>query len=228
MTYLDSWKALQNAQGGTVSSALKNDFKTSISKSFKDSPSYYSVSINGVVTDVHIVDDSQTREQKILLTQSTSLIKSGDIVLWNSENWLTLIVDFQGEIYYRGTMRKCVSSLKWKNSSGTQKEAHFTFASATSANFGVQDGRIINLGNERRQIVIQSNVDTQTIKKDQRFIFDGRLWRCIAIDGLNKGLIYLTLEEDTTNTAKDDTTNRIANNSDGGSNTQTEIINPMF
>jgi hypothetical protein len=212
MAFLDSWKALQNTQGGNIKDSLKNSLKTTLSKSFKDSPSYYSVFLNGVTTDVHITDDSEIREQKNILTQNTSLIKSGDVVLWNSENWLMLIVDDMSGVYYRGMIRKCVSSLKWKNSSGVQKEAYFTFSSTTSSNFGVEEGRVVNLGNERRQIIIQSNVDTQLIKKDQRFIFDNRAWKCTVVDGLNTGLIYLTLEEDTTNTATDDITNRIANN----------------
>lgn len=197
---------------GNVKSSVATSAKKVLLKSFKDSPSYYSVSINGVVTDVQITDSSETREEKDILTQSTSLIKSGDVVLWNSENWLTLIVDDMGGIYYRGTIRKCVSSLKWKNTSSIQKEAYFTMKSDTASNFGITEGKIITLGNERRQIIIQSNVDTQAIKKDQRFIFDNRAWKVTVVDGLISGLINLTLEEDTTNTAVDDSTNRIANN----------------
>jgi hypothetical protein len=225
----EGYNAYLSINSGSPKERTINHTKQVLSNNFKDSPSYYSVSISGITTDVHITDGSDIKEQKVLLTQSTSPLSTGDLVLWNSENWLTLIVDNMGSgIYYRGTIRKCVSSLKWKNSSGVAKEAYFTFNVQSTANFGVEEGRVINLGNERRQIIIQSNADTQLIKKDQRFIFDGRAWKVIAKDGLIAGLIYLTLEEDTTNTAKDDVINRVANSSDGGSNTQTEITNPMF
>lgn len=218
MGYFEDYKTRMNAYGTNIKDSQNKSTTNLIKKSFKDSPSYYSVSINSVITDSHIVDDSQVKEQKLILTQSVSPIKTGDLVLWNSENWLTMLVDNMNSIYYRGTIRKCISSLKWKNTSGIDKEAYFAYNIQSQSNFGVEEGRVINLGNERRQIVIQSNADTQLIKKDQRFIFDNRAWKIISLDGLVTGLIYLTLEEDTT-TATDSTSTRIADNtgiSNGG------------
>jgi hypothetical protein len=213
MTFLDSWKALQNTQGGNSRDALMNGLKNTLAKSFKDSPSYYSVSINGATTDVHIVDDSDAKEQKLLLTQSTSPLNAGDLVLWNGEYWLTLIVDDMGDgLYYRGTIKKCPSSLKWLDEEGEIKEAWFIISSQTQRGLGLNDGNIIILPNERRYIAVQKNAVTLKIVKGQRFILDnGRAWRVSSVNTLETGLINIELEETQLNPSIDNVTLRVAN-----------------
>jgi hypothetical protein len=90
-----------------------------------------------------------------------------------------------------------VGQLKWLDSNGLQKERYFTFKSDSSTNFGVQDGRIMTLGNERRNLMAPLDDDTKLIGKDKRFIFDGRAWKVSSVDRISvDGLIILTVDED--------------------------------
>ncbi|MBE7896261.1 Ig-like domain-containing protein [Paenibacillus polymyxa] len=152
------------------------------------------MSINGDDNqEVWITDDGDIREQKNIVAMNHPL-KMGDLVVWKDRTWLCNHVDDM-ELYHRGVILICYSTLKWLDDQGEIKEAPFSFKSDTSSNFGIQEGRILMMPNERRQITIQKNNETEKIKKNRRFIIDGRAWKTVGINRLIDGLINLTLEE---------------------------------
>ncbi len=210
MNYFDTYKNRITAIGGSVVGSQLENMKQTILSGFYNNPSYNQVYINDSSTpsDVWITDDSTTKEIKQILTKPGDTISTGDLVKWNNEHWMTLIVDDM-QVYFRGSIQKCFSSIKWQDSSLSTIEAPFTIKSEASQ-LGIEEGRIISLPKERRNIIIQSNPDTQKIKRDQRFIFDGRVWRVTGLNGLVDNLIYLTLEEDAINSATDNLELRIA------------------
>lgn len=214
MSFFETYKKYLNVQGGNVLGSQKESMKQTILSGFYSNPSYTTVYINNSTTpsDVWIVDDSKVKEIKILTTKPNDTMSTtlsiGDLVKWNNENWLTLIVDDM-QIYDRANIQKCPSTLVFQNSSLSTIIAPFTIESSTSQ-LGLDEGRVISLPNERRNIIIQSNVDTQKIVKGQRFIFDGRAWSVTSRNGLYDGLIHLTLQEDEINTATDNVDLRIA------------------
>lgn len=210
MSYIDDFKTRMNYKGGSISGSQLNSTKSFLNKHFKDSLSYQEVFINDstIVTDVHIVDDSKTKEQKLIISPFEKVM-TGHIVHWRDSQWLTIIAD-EFETHWKGLIKKCESSVKWLNSEGEIKEAPFTLKFASNA-YPIDEGKIMILSKEQRQIMIQSNEDTSFIKKDQRFIFDGRCWSVIGYDGLTEGLINLTLQEDLVNEAIDNMELRIAN-----------------
>lgn len=202
---------------GSILSNTKTITKKNITDSFFNSPSYYQVQSYSPsmpntpsTLDSWIVDDSKIKELKQLTLIPDQVLNFGDIIIWNTEHWITLQVDFQGGIYYRGSIQRCFSSIKWLDSTGEIREAWFTYRSDTPSNFGIQDGRIMTMPNERRHLIVQSNVYTQEIRKDRRFIFDNRAWKTISIEGLVTGIITLTLEEDLENNADDRMDLRVA------------------
>ncbi|WP_197492116.1 Ig-like domain-containing protein [Paenibacillus jamilae] len=165
-----------------------------MNSTFSQSPSYYQVSINGNSNqEVWITDDGDIREQKNIVAMNYPL-KMGDLIVWKDKKWLCNHVDDM-EIYHRGVMLICYSTLKWLDDQGEIQETPFSFKSDTSSNFGIQEGRILMMPNERRQITVQKNDQTERIKKNRRFIIDGRAWKTVGINRLIDGLINLTLEE---------------------------------
>jgi hypothetical protein len=194
--------------------------KRAITSTFKNSPSYYQVQVNTASTpltstpiDLWIVDDpSKVKEIKQIQLIPDVQLNYGDIINWLGDYWLTTTVDYMGDIYYRGSMQKCYSSLKWKDSKGKTIESYFTVTKDAQRGLGILDGKEMILANERRFIAIQNNVDTLKIIKGQRFIFDnGRCWRTTSIDTLSTGLIQLELEETPLNNTIDNVELRIAN-----------------
>ncbi|ASA22752.1 hypothetical protein [Paenibacillus donghaensis] len=204
--------------------------KNSLSTTFTDSPSYYPVSINSSTDfkDVWIVDDSDTKDQKVITSLDYDL-QNGDIVDWQSSRWINIITDYLGDIYTRGTIKRCVSLLKWIDNAGDIQETPFAFNSESSSNFGVNEDRIITLSNERRNIILQSNEHTYKVTRDKRFIFDDRVWKVTALDRISKkGLIIITLQEDEINPAKDNLELGIADYYDNVAQFRVEIINGKF
>jgi hypothetical protein len=82
--------------------------KKIVNESFLNSPSYQQVYINAsaIFTEVWIVDDSDTKELKKLIMLPDISLNTGDLITWNGDRWLTLIVD-NGEIQDSGSIQKC-------------------------------------------------------------------------------------------------------------------------
>jgi hypothetical protein len=217
MSYVDIFNQRNSDYGNSIKNIKTNSMKTNITSSFFNSPSYYQVQVNTSSNpnvssnlDSWIVDDSKIKELKQIKLIPDQVLNFGDIIIWNGENWITLQVDNMGGIYYSGSIQKCYSSLKWLDSIGTIHEAWFTLTTDTSRSLGIQDGKVLIMPYERRYLAIQSNVYTQQIRKDQRFIFDNRVWRTVSVDGLLTGIIMLTLEENLESNANDRMDLRVA------------------
>jgi hypothetical protein len=197
---------LARVSGKTIKSTTTDNTRHFLRNGIVNSPSYFEVSINEsspYLYGVQIVDDSNVRDQK-LITCLDHELKNGDIIDWQSSKWINILTDNMSDIYYRGSLRRCVGQLKWIDSNGLLKEKYFTFKSDSSTNFGVQDGRVMSLGNERRVLITPLDADTKKIVKDKRFIFDERAWKVSALDRISVGgLLILTLDEDEIDKSKD-------------------------
>lgn len=211
-------------RGNSKRQSLLNSTKQMLSRHFSDSPSYYEVAFNNdsELTGVHIVDDSQTKEQNLVISPFKE-VKTGFIVHWRDYDWLTIIVD-PLETHWKGTIKKCESTLKWLDAQGLVKETPFTQKFSSTA-YPLQDDKIMILSKERRVILVQANDDTKQIKKDRRFIFDERCWKVIGYNGLVEGLLELTLEEDQFHDTLDNIELRIADYYGRVANYKVQILN---
>lgn len=197
MSYLDKYKIRDTMYGENLRDIYIQNNRRLLSATFKDSPNYYAVTINDSsdLIDVHIIDVSETKDHKIITYLYDTNLKRGDIVNWKNDKWILFYYDEFSEIYKRSRIAKCPSSLRWLNENGQIVEAWFTLKTDVSTILGIEDGRVISLPQERRNIIISKNVDTEKIIKGKRFIFDNRAWVVKSINGLNDGLIELILEE---------------------------------
>lgn len=177
---------------------------------------------------IQIVDDSDTKDQKAI-TVIDYVLKNGDIIEWQSEKWINIVTDNMDGIYYRGVLRRCVGSLKWIDKQGDINERCFTFKSDPATNFGVDNGNIISLPNERRTLLVSCDDDTRLFEKGQRFIFDSRPWKITAIDNISiKNVSIVSLEESEINRAKDNMELEIADYYDHIADYSIQILNGPF
>lgn len=198
MSSINDYKSRMSRETSKRESNISHT-KRMIEQSFIDSPSYQEVYINdnGTVTGVWIVDNSETKDTKNIISLVDNPITAGDIIKWNSAKWLITIKEDISLVNHKGNMSKCIADLKWVDSYGMIRTTPFTFEGNTSTNFGIQDGRVMVMDNERRTILVQNNEYTKKIEKDKRFIIDGRAWRVSAVDRLSKsGIVQLGLEAD--------------------------------
>ncbi|WP_405168521.1 hypothetical protein [Paenibacillus sp. FSL H3-0286] len=230
MSYLDKYKRNNNSLDGSIKGEREEDFKLSVSSAFMDSPSYFEVLINNKDTFVksHIVDDSETKEQKIIVTLDHQ-IKNGDVVDWQQDKYINILTDNMANTYYRGTLRLCCGQLKWVDDEGEINKRYFTFKSDPATNFGTDNGNIIVLGSERRTLLVSFDEDTTSFRKDDRFIFDSRAWKITALDNISiKGISIVTVQEDLINPAKDNQELEIADYYDNVADYKIQILNGSF
>ncbi|GFN32597.1 Ig-like domain-containing protein [Paenibacillus xylaniclasticus] len=136
-------------------------------------------------------------------TKSTDYINTGDLLEYSAngdklEQYLLIKQKETRDGYHLGIMQKCVSFLKWIDDEGVIRSAYFSFKTDPVTNFGVQDGRILTVGNERRTLILSRDEHVAKFEKAMRFIIDNRAWSISAIDTISvNGLSIVTLDETT-------------------------------
>jgi hypothetical protein len=211
-----------------------NLMKSKILSSFYNSPSYCSVMsyaptlpLVSTARDTWITDATDLRDQKNITMLPDQELTKGYLHLWRNEYWLTIQCDEDfGDVYSRGVISRCYSSLKWLDSDGIVRETPFCPKTDTASNFGVEDGKVLTLPNERRHILLQDNIYSTQIVKGSRFIIDKRSWRVSVVDRLYDGIIILVIDEDgALNSAIDNIDLRVANYYGNVANYTLEIVN---
>ncbi|QSF43535.1 hypothetical protein [Paenibacillus tianjinensis] len=203
----DAYEVYLRIKGGSPRDRQVDITKRTILSGFKASPSYYNVSVytpstplSSTPSDVWITDDSELKSQKVVTAIPGQSVDAGYLYYWNNEYWLTIQNDYQlGGIYDRGVILRCYSSIKWLDENGDIRSSWFCMQSNSTSSFGIEDGRVLILPNERRELTIQDTIYTRKIEKNKRFIVDGRAWRVIGVNRLIDGIITLTLEENLIN-----------------------------
>ena len=104
------WTDYQARRGSDRKSLYVNNMKNTISTEFKNSTSYNLVKINNVDRDVRIVEESaiiKNPNKKRLLCYPDETISVGDIILWDSENWICTETDTTSQVSDVGIISKC-------------------------------------------------------------------------------------------------------------------------
>ena len=110
------WTDYQARRGQDRKTLYSNNMKNVISNKFESSTSYELVTINGVSRDVRITEESSvTRNpyKKRLLCKPDETIVVGDIVVWDSDNWICTKNDDTSSIVDVGVIEKCNNTLKF-------------------------------------------------------------------------------------------------------------------
>ena len=229
----DAYEVYLRIKGGSPRDRQVDITRRTILSGFRASPSYYNVSVytpstplSSTPTDVWITDDSKLKSQKVITAIPGQSVDVGYLYYWNNEYWLTIQNDYQlGGIYDRGVILRCYSSIKWLDENGDIRTAWFCMQTNSTSSFGIEDGRVLILPNERRELTIQDTIYSRKIEKNKRFIVDGRAWRVIGINRLIDGIITLTLEENLINKDLDNVELGIADYYNNVSNYSVNILN---
>lgn len=157
----------------------------------------------------------QMKTYREVWTRRVDNFNTGDIVEFamvpdDYKTYLILNKVQTRDNYDLSIMQAADGTIRWLNAEGTIKETPFVLKSSPTGS-ALQEDKIMILSKERRNILVQSNDDTKEIKHDKRFIFDERVWKVVGFNGLTKGILDLTLEEDVLNSAVDNMDLRIAN-----------------
>lgn len=180
--------------------------------------------INGVNRKLIITEKYSTKEILRKVIDKHGRLNYGDTVYYLDRYWLIRKIDNENTVFDTATMEYSPSSLKWLDEDGETQEYHFIFNTENLSNFGIDEGKIISLPNDRRNIAIKKDEISKKITLGQRFIFDDAAWKVLSINRLNP-LIDIVLQSDSFDDSKDNLELRIANYYGNVANYSISILN---
>lgn len=165
-----------NVEGASNRERNTNRLKNQITSKSSDNPSYKSVKINGV--DSNLVIDSGTKPYcKQFKSLHGQEINIGDYVEWVNSHWLVTECDSDDEIYRDGTLEECNYLLKWQNEVGVIVERWAIISSASKYNDGTDGGRVLVVGSDQLSVVVPVDEESIKLKKSmgKKFFIDNNM-----------------------------------------------------
>jgi hypothetical protein len=203
----------------------EQDITDNIREGFYDNPNWYNVyknDDNSTTYDVIInrgdkKSKSNGYKELISYPYDTIVFNIGDYIHWNYDGtdsvWLLISLDKQYSYNVNGRIVRCNHTLKWKNSNNVTKSYCCFLSNEVKYSEGVFDNKYMRIGDGQYNAIIQANADTNTLKRDDRFVINDVVYKISYIDkATNDGLYLITLIEGQVNTANDDLVNDIADN----------------
>lgn len=169
---IDLYRSRLDAYKVKDKDGVVDSIKKQIINNFYNNPSYFSVLVNDVERDVHIITD--LKGQNKLLCMPDELISVGDSVYWEGQYYLCIDADNDNTVQSKGYIQKC------NNVFINQAPDTIIYTipciitdRASIYSDGVEDNKYLRLPDGLIKIVIPNNKLTNTFDLvDKRIIFD--------------------------------------------------------
>lgn len=208
------------------------DIKNRITRDFRKSIDAEDVTINGEPHLVLITRDKSDEQIKKIKSLPDDRFDLGDIVNWNSVNYIIYKMDADRRIQSKGRMYECNLKLRWKNAAGEIIERVGKGEDATKYGEGTEGTFRLRIGEFQLKILLRLDEETVLIRRDDRFMIDaddfygvmsenGVMPNVYKVsrrnvntgtfpqDGTQHGYVEITLIEDQFISGVDDVENRI-------------------
>ena len=171
---------------------------------------------------------SENKEDRILKVKLDTELKCGSYVILDNEHYLVITDIDKYEVSKDCKMRKCRSSLKWKDENNVTHEFYCTLSKDSYGSKSLANNEMLTFGDSKGKIFVQDNEFTRKIKTNWRFIMNGSetdIYKVIDISrATTTGLIEIVAQKDIKK-AEDDIESSIAfNNFNEVSNESKYII----
>jgi hypothetical protein len=166
------------------------------------------------------------RYEKNILGSLDDNLKIGDLIKWNDDYWLIVTEErLVIPTHFKGKIRFCNHYLKWNHQGIVHNvPAHVITSRAFALSEGQKAGLTFEEGGMVVLAMLPHNEVTTTISRYHRFIIKERAWKVVSTDILSvDNLMFIRLEEDQINLAKDDLNEGIADRFRPGEDTSQEI-----
>lgn len=209
MSWFDSYSNRMNAIGSDTKEYLAKTAKDSNARSFKDSPFYEIVNINGVATDVRVLDDTVTVNgksfyNKFLNFRPDTSFDVGSLVEYDAKNWY--IMDFNNnDIFPTASIKLCNSNFPLTTTTKTlagyddfgkpvyseSETVTYTPCIAETKIYIADSKQPINLP-ENKIIITIKYIEHEDIKINNEFKIYDQSYKIIMIDKTQSDVINKT------------------------------------
>ena len=212
-TIWDKYERRLKIDGSTTKDRQIDAIKRNITNNFKDNPSWKEVYINGstTITNVSIVEESvlvKQQNKKIMLSMPDETFDVGDVVNWDSNNWIVTSVDDDKTVETIGAIEKSTVILNYYKNNVLFSVPAVVYSGTES----IEENKYMFLTADELLLKCPYNVDTAYIKEGIRFLLSGTAYKVIATnDVLEQGLLRIRIKEDVIDMTDDNLTLSIAN-----------------
>ncbi|MEK4432990.1 Ig-like domain-containing protein [Paenibacillus sp. FSL M7-0802] len=199
----ESWYLMnQTYYSGFEREQFDNYAASGFSELLNVSPEAYTVTINGL--EEKVIIQQTTKDNILKILGNIESFAAGDIVTYKGHDYLINLLPQDNRMYQVSKMEMCNINLKWLDETGNIISYPSVVYFNTRSSFGIEEGKIMNLVDGRRQTVLPKNKDTVKIRRDQRFIIGGDLFKVNDVDFVSdEGLVNLSFKSDTYNSTTD-------------------------
>lgn len=140
---------------------------------FDDPIDYKVVERNGEPFELLIIKDTDNNtHKKKIKSKHSAPFNLGDYIKWNGQVWIVKTLDPDDKTYHSGYMYLCTLALRWQNKKGEIIERWGYSEDFTKYSAGVQDGKVVSLGDNQYGVSLPVDDETKQLRRDRRFIID--------------------------------------------------------
>ena len=206
MNYFDVYKKRIQSQGNTVEEKYKNSTAQVIHNTFRNSPFFMVLKINGIDTDCRLLQINsnvlKSEDNKELAFLPETYIPLGSLVEYKNTYWM--ITDFiDSETFPKAKIQKCNHTLKWQRNCQIYSYPTVVF-SRTAYKDDVYPDRTMTIASGQYQLYIAKDEHTLKLKIDDRFFVGRDVYEIAYIDDVTmNGILIFTLNKVMTSNAND-------------------------
>ena len=212
--YEDVYKKRVSFRGNTKKDSILADAEKQFLENLAESPNTEQIALDGFDTTAIILTNKadQAKLSMYLHTKKDEDVKPGTIVDWGTEEWLIMSSDKNSiPAYNKSLMFRTNVRIKYYNSNGVLNNVPAIFLGSLDSVLREamyrQMGMAVQLDDRRAMVIIPHNI----IRTNTRLMIDKRVWAVVDYDSTsNKDCLYLSLQEDNFDAARDDLVNGIA------------------
>lgn len=218
MSFTDHYRKKLSRDGSGEADAIYRQTIEIANNQFMNAPNAKVVKVDGIETDVRVLQGKTSQERYLLLRPQTKIDIGSVIELDDYEFWIAF--DIVGEIFSpKVYIQSCNDFLRWIDADGVLREYHTRSTATRNTKYDIQSDKMqVELLLGGIYAYVEANDITKTIVASQRFVLGGDVYQIAGVDDVSnvdqygKGVLQLTCKL-TTRRASDDFTLRIADNS---------------
>ena len=166
----DIYKSKVFLYGDTQRERTINLSKQNILSKSPSSPAYKDMVLDGSHQSF-MVSSTDADNKKRIKSMPNETIKLGALIVWNEMHWLVNSVDFDDEIYQRGTIVQCNRIIRWQNPITLEIIERWCFCSKPYTS-NVEKGNVVSTLKGKYDIQLPYDSETIQVGVDKRLMLD--------------------------------------------------------
>lgn len=206
MNYLDVYKKRILSEGSSIEDKYKKSSTQVISNTFRNSPFYMVLKINGVDTECRLLQINssvlKSNDNKELALLPNTQVALGSLVEYKNSYWM--ITDFvDNEVFPVAKIQRCNQELKWQKNNDILSY-HVVAFSRTAYKDDVYPDKVMTLASGQYQLYIANDANTMSLNIGNRFFIGRDVYEIAYIDEITLiGILVFTLNKSMKNNPKD-------------------------